>query len=123
MPMPADFQSHRNVLVVVKQPPTDPHRHILVYYSIQVQLHPPVDWPSSRCCFNDNSFADVVDARGVARVHVPINLIWIRESAAGRLGTLRLDLVNEEALSHESARPAGPQSGSPANLAGPPNRL
>src|SRR5258708_7317017 len=93
--------NHRNVLVVVEEPPTDPHRHILVHHSIQVRLRPLVDRPGSSCCFNDDSLADVVDARGVARVHVPINFIWIRESAVGRLGALRLDLVNEEALNHE----------------------
>jgi len=46
---------------------------------------------SSRC-FNDDSLADVVDARGVTRVNVPINFVWIRESAVGprfRKGYLR----------------------------------
>jgi hypothetical protein len=60
--------NHRNVLVVIEQPPTDSHRHILIHHSIQVRLRPLVDWPGSSCGFNDDSLADVVDARSVTRV-------------------------------------------------------
>jgi len=55
-----------------------PELFAFYYHGIQVRLCLIVDGPGSRCCFNDDSLADVVDACGVAPWIVPSGVSCLR---------------------------------------------